>query len=41
MTSVPSAAELIRLGMDTSVNEIVVAVLRPGGGGPGRGPYPR
>src|SRR5260370_20911922 len=30
MTSVPSAAELIHLGMDTSVNEIVVAVLRPG-----------
>ena len=28
MTSVPSAAEL-HLGMDTSVNEIVVAVLRP------------
>lgn len=30
MTSVPSAAELIHLGMDTSVSEIVVAVLRPG-----------
>jgi transposase len=30
MTSVPSAGELIHLGMDTSVNEIVVAVLRPG-----------
>jgi hypothetical protein len=31
MLSVPSAAELIHLGMDTSVNEIVVvAVLRPG-----------
>jgi hypothetical protein len=30
MTSVPSAAELIHLGMDTSVKEIVVAVLRPG-----------
>jgi len=30
MTSVPLAAELIHLGMDTSVNEIVVAVLRPG-----------
>jgi transposase len=30
MTSVPSAAGLIHLGMDTSVNEIVVAVLRPG-----------
>jgi len=30
MTSVPSAAELIHLGMDTSVGEIVVAVLRPG-----------
>jgi hypothetical protein len=29
-TSVPSAAELIHLGMDTSVNEILVAVLRPG-----------
>jgi hypothetical protein len=27
---VPLAAELIHLGMDTSVNEIVVAVLRPG-----------
>jgi transposase len=30
MTSVPSAAEVIHLGMDTSVKEIVVAVLRPG-----------
>jgi len=30
MTSVPSAGELIHLGMDTSVKEIVVAVLRPG-----------
>lgn len=30
MTSVPSAAELIHLGMDTWVKEIVVAVLRPG-----------
>ena len=30
MTSVSSAAELIHLGMDTSVNEIVVAMLRPG-----------
>ena len=30
MTSVPSVAELIHLGMDTSVKEIVVAVLRPG-----------
>jgi hypothetical protein len=30
MTSVSSAAELIHLGMDTSVKEIVVAVLRPG-----------
>jgi transposase len=30
MTSVPLAAELIHLGMDTSVNKIVVAVLRPG-----------
>src|SRR6266481_1796491 len=30
MTSVASAAGLIHLGMDTSVNEIVVAVLRPG-----------
>ena len=30
MTSVPSAAELIHLGMDTSVSEIAVAVLRPG-----------
>ena len=30
MTSVPSAADLIHLGMDTSVKEIVVAVLRPG-----------
>ena len=29
MTSVSSAAELIHLGMDTSVKEIVVAVLRP------------
>src|SRR5258705_5288751 len=34
MTSVPSAAGLIHLGMDTSVNEIVVAVLRPGEEGP-------
>src|SRR2546427_249277 len=30
MTSVPSAAGLIHLGMDTSVNEIVVAVLPAG-----------
>src|SRR6266516_7301378 len=30
MTSVSSVAELIHLGMDTSVKEIVVAVLRPG-----------
>ena len=30
MTSAPSAAELIHLGMDTSVKEIVVTVLRPG-----------
>jgi len=30
MSSVPSAAELIHLGMDTSVKEIVCAVLRPG-----------
>ncbi len=30
MTSVPSAAELIHLGMDTSINEIVCGVLRPG-----------
>jgi hypothetical protein len=30
MASVPSAAELVHLGMDTSVKEIVVAVLRPG-----------
>jgi len=30
MSSVPSVAELMHLGMDTSVNEIVVAVLRPG-----------
>ena len=30
MTSVPSAAEVIHLGMDTSVNEIVAGVLRPG-----------
>jgi len=30
MTSVPAAPELIHLGMDTSVNEIVVAVLRSG-----------
>jgi transposase len=30
MTSVPSATELIHLGMDTSISEIVVAVLRPG-----------
>jgi transposase len=29
MTSVP-AAELVHLGMDTAVGEIVVAVLRPG-----------
>ncbi len=31
MSSVPSAAELVHLGMDTSVNEIVAAVLCPGG----------
>jgi transposase len=30
MTGVPSVAELIHLGMETSVSEIVVAVLRPG-----------
>src|SRR5258706_1279556 len=30
MSSVPSAAELIHLGMDTSAKEIVCAVLRPG-----------
>ncbi len=30
MFSVPSAAELIHLGMDTSMNEIVAGVLRPG-----------
>jgi transposase len=30
MTSVPSAAEVIHLGMDTSVSEIVAGVLRPG-----------
>jgi transposase len=30
MTSVPSAAEVIHLGMDTFVNEIVAGVLRPG-----------
>src|SRR6266571_6027430 len=30
MSSVPSAAELIHLGMDTSMNEIVAGVLRPG-----------
>src|SRR6266481_6873893 len=30
MSSVPSAAELIHLGMDTSMKEIVCAVLRPG-----------
>ena len=30
MSSVPSAAELIHLGMDTSVKEIVAGVLRPG-----------
>lgn len=30
MTSVPLAAEVIHLGMDTSVNEIVAGVLRPG-----------
>jgi transposase len=30
MTSVPSAAELIHLGMDVSVKEIVAGVLRPG-----------
>ena len=30
VTSVPSVAELIHLGMDTSVSEIVVAVLRFG-----------
>jgi transposase len=29
-SSVPSAAELIHLGMDTCVNEIVAGVLRPG-----------
>jgi transposase len=30
MSSVPSAAEVIHLGMDTSVKEIVAGVLRPG-----------
>jgi transposase len=30
MSSVPSAAELIHLGMDTSVKAIVAGVLRPG-----------
>ena len=30
MSSVPSAAEMIHLGMDTSVKEIVAGVLRPG-----------
>ena len=30
MSSVPSAAELIHLGMDASVKEIVAGVLRPG-----------
>ena len=30
MSRVPSAAELIHLGMDTSVKEIVAGVLRPG-----------
>jgi transposase len=30
MPSVPLAAELIHLGMDTSVKEIVFGVLRPG-----------
>jgi transposase len=30
MSSVPSVAELIHLGMDTSVKEIVAGVLRPG-----------
>src|SRR5258708_35869472 len=30
MSSVPSAAELIHLGMDTSMKEIVAGVLRPG-----------
>jgi hypothetical protein len=30
MPSVPSAAGLIHLGMDTSVKEIVFGVLRPG-----------
>lgn len=30
MSSVPSAAELIHLRMDTSVKEIVAGVLRPG-----------
>src|SRR5215467_8505783 len=30
MTSMPSAAGLIHLGMDTSMNEIVFGVLRPG-----------
>src|SRR6266568_4865549 len=30
MSSVPSAAELVHLGMDTSMNEIVAGVLCPG-----------
>src|SRR5258708_24615581 len=30
MSSVPSVAGLIHLGMDTSIKEIVVGVLRPG-----------
>src|SRR5260370_1419514 len=40
MSSVPSAAELIHLGMDTSVKEIVGAVLRPGEGIPVADPLP-
>src|SRR5258708_36369338 len=35
MSSVPSAAELIHLGMDTSMKEIVAGVLRPGEEMPG------
>ncbi|MGA3154331.1 MAG: hypothetical protein ACLPN6_07265 [Streptosporangiaceae bacterium] len=40
MTSVPSAAEVIHLGMDTSVNEIVAGQQRsrePGHNGINRG----
>src|SRR5258706_12853528 len=34
MSSVPSAAGVIHLGMVTSMKEIVAGVLRPGGGMP-------